>query len=161
DSPGDSKGEQPETATKSRASMPKRWRQRKTALTLSIALIAAAGIASILYLYSGREAASSLGESAGKLTISYVSRGAVIRAEGISPNGKYVAYSVVDSAQRSGLWIRHLPTMSSTQIIPDTDVVYLDLSFSPHGDYIYYVSKSNKVQLASLYRVPALGGTPK
>src|SRR5262249_9952026 len=76
-------------------------------------------------------------------------------------NGKYVAYSLVGRAQRSGLWIRHLPTMSSTQIIPDADVVYHDLSFSPQGDYIYYVHRSNQVALASLYRVPVLGGPSK
>src|SRR5262245_20312560 len=129
---------------------------RKTVLTLSTVLISAvAVIASVFYLRSAREISRGA-ESSGKLTISYLSRGSDIRAAGISPNGKYVAYSLVGRAQRSGLWIRHLPTMSSTQIIPDADVVYHDLSFSPQGDYIYYVHRSNQVALASLYRVPVL-----
>jgi eukaryotic-like serine/threonine-protein kinase len=168
--------ELPEKAIKSVSSIPKpsaepAWRHfiakirnhRKTALTLSTALLSAAVvIASAAYLHSVREAASSKpAESSGKLTISHFSRGGNIRAAGISPNGKYVAYSVVDGVQRSSLWVRHLPTMTSTQIIPEADVVYHDLSFSPHGDYIYYVQKNNQLQLFSLYQVPLLGGVSK
>ncbi len=72
----------------------------------------------------------------------------------ISPDGKYVAYGVMDSPQRSSLWITQLATSTSRQIIPPAELQYFALTFTPDGKYIYYVTRADR----TLYRVPILGG---
>ncbi len=79
----------------------------------------------------------------------------------ISPDGKYVAYAVNDSQQTSSLWVRQLAAFSSTQIIPPATVVYGGLTFSRDGNHIYYVMREENSLVASLYRIPLLGGASK
>jgi Tol biopolymer transport system component len=56
----------------------------------------------------------------------------------ISPDGKYVAY-VMEEAGRQSLWLRHVPTNSDTQIIENKEANYRGVTFSPDGNFIYYV----------------------
>ncbi|HEV8426725.1 MAG TPA: protein kinase [Pyrinomonadaceae bacterium] len=75
----------------------------------------------------------------------------------ISPDGKHVVYSEVDNQQGS-LWVRQVATGSSVQIIPPAAANYAYLTFSPGGDYIYFVKDIPSESSWSLYRIPALGG---
>jgi Tol biopolymer transport system component len=75
----------------------------------------------------------------------------------ISPDGRFVI-GVLDNGRQS-LWLRNIPTGSDTQVIPPSDSHYLDLSFSPDGDEIYFRKALDAPANASeLYRVPILGG---
>ena len=56
----------------------------------------------------------------------------------ISPDGRYVAYSVKERQQRS-LRIRQVSTQSAVQILPPSDQLFYGVSFSPDGDYLYFV----------------------
>ena len=79
----------------------------------------------------------------------------------ISPDGKYVVHVVNDAGQQS-LWIRHIATNSNTQIEPPTEARYTGLTFSPDGNYIYYIrNEKERPGLGLLYQIPVLGGTPK
>jgi serine/threonine protein kinase len=79
----------------------------------------------------------------------------------ISPDGKYVVH-VVSDAGRQSLWIRHIATNSNTQIVPATDTRYAGLTFSPDGNYIYFIRhEKDRPGLGLLYQIPVLGGTPK
>jgi serine/threonine protein kinase/Tol biopolymer transport system component len=84
----------------------------------------------------------------------------------ISPDGKYVL-SLVRARSDNGLaslWLRNVPTNSMTQVQPPADVWYAQsaLSFSPDGNYLYFVrSDPGTPALKFLYRVPLLGGTPE
>ncbi len=79
----------------------------------------------------------------------------------ISPDGKYVVHVVSDAGQQS-LWIRHIATSSNTQIEPPTEARYRGLTFSPDGNYIYFIrGEKNLPGLGLLYQIPVLGGTPK
>ncbi len=80
-----------------------------------------------------------------------------ISSVAISPDGKYVAYGVIDSPQRSSLWITQLGASTSQQIIPPAEVQYFMLTFTPDGRYIYYVTRADR----TLYRIPILGGPSK
>lgn len=71
----------------------------------------------------------------------------------ISPDGRYVAYTL--QAPQPSLWVRQIAPESTVQVVPPSDGTYLDVSFSPDGNYIYFVRDND------VYAVPALGGTPK
>src|SRR5580692_5687181 len=84
----------------------------------------------------------------------------------LSPDGKYILSLVrakSDNGQAS-LWLRNVPTNSMTQVQPPADVWYGQdaLSFSPDGNYLYFVrSDPGTPALKFLYRSPLLGGTPE
>jgi len=79
----------------------------------------------------------------------------------LSPDGKYLLHVREENGLQS-LWLRHIPTMSNTQVVPPAATRYAGLTFSPDGSYIYCVRRDEAEQtLASLYRAPVLGGTPQ
>jgi len=79
----------------------------------------------------------------------------------ISPDGKYLLH-VLDENGLQSLWLRHIPTGSNTQVITPAATRYSGLTFSPDGNYIYFVRRDDSEQsIASLYDAPMLGGTPR
>ncbi|MFN2511839.1 MAG: protein kinase [Pyrinomonadaceae bacterium] len=80
----------------------------------------------------------------------------------ISPDGKYVAYSARDEAGLSSLWVRHVATTSHVQVVPldGPDVTFGQSTFSPDGNYIYYL-RAERGRPGVLCQVPVLGGTSK
>jgi Tol biopolymer transport system component len=79
----------------------------------------------------------------------------------LSPDGRYVTHVKVDDAGQS-LWIRQTATASDVRIMPSAAVRYDGLTFSPDGNFVYYVTYGAAgAGVASLYRIPALGGTPE
>ena len=58
----------------------------------------------------------------------------------ISPDGKYVVNVVDDGHGQQSLWMRHIATGSNTQIMPPTEAHYTGLSFTPNGDFLYFVA---------------------
>ena len=79
----------------------------------------------------------------------------------ISPDGKYVVCAANDAKQQASLWLRQVSTNSLVRIVPPENGGYLATTFSPDGDFIYYVAvlERNKF-VPTLYRIPVLGGTP-
>ncbi len=78
----------------------------------------------------------------------------------ISPDGKYLSYSV-DEGGRQSLRVRQVASGSDIQIVALADVHFVGTAFSPDGNYLYYVSADNKTDHAALHQVPVIGGTPK
>jgi len=79
----------------------------------------------------------------------------------ISPDGKYILSVVADNGQQS-LWLRNIPTNSNTQVVPPASATYIGLSFSPDGNYLYFVrNEAGSNSFHYLYRAPVLGGTPE
>src|SRR6266851_1261160 len=79
----------------------------------------------------------------------------------ISPDGKYLLH-VLDENGLQSLWLRHIPTGSNTQVVTPAATRYAGLTFSPDGNYIYFVRRDDSEQaIASLYDAPMLGGTPR
>ena len=79
-------------------------------------------------------------------------------APAISPDGKYVTY-IADDLGKQSLWIRQTETVSNVQILPPAEVSFQGLTFSPDGNYLYYVIYKRPKHIGVLYRVPILGGT--
>ena len=79
----------------------------------------------------------------------------------ISPNGEYVGYVLREGEQRS-LMIRHAATGSEVQILPPAKVELRSLTFSPDGNYIFFLrTPTENFLYDSLYKMPVLGGTPR
>ena len=82
------------------------------------------------------------------------------RFSAISPDGRYLAYAT-DEGEKQSLWLRQVSTGSDIQLLPAEESDYLGLTFTPDGNYVYFV-RSDKLSrgYSSLYRIPSLGGTP-
>jgi len=79
----------------------------------------------------------------------------------IAPDGHYVAY-VMLLGDKQELRLRQVATRSDVQVLPPDLGNFVGLTFSPDGNYIYFVrSDRNDLSFRYLYSVPALGGTPR
>lgn len=79
----------------------------------------------------------------------------------ISPDGRYVVYVLREGEQQS-LWMRHVATKSDVQILAADVVDFKGLTFSPDGNFIYFVRSDKTTQNYSyLYQMPVLGGNPR
>ena len=139
-----------------------------TWLILATIVIAAAGIVFWYKLSNHNQAVAPLSAklfqhtSMRKLT---TNGNALVAA--ISPNGKYVAYvtferpSSPQATGKSSLWIRQVTTTGNIQIVRPAEVWYQSVTFSPDGDYVFYVVTDTQ-NATALYKVPALGqgGSP-
>jgi eukaryotic-like serine/threonine-protein kinase len=124
------------------------------AILLAVAIIAAA-IAFAVYRLSDRDKGPAPFQTT-KITRITTNGNAVGAA--ISPDGRYVAYAMSEGDKQS-LWVTQVAISNNVRIIAPADVNYLDLFFSPDGNYIYY-GAADKAG-AAIYKVPALGGSPK
>ena len=79
----------------------------------------------------------------------------------ISPDGKWIVYTAGENGKES-LSLRQLSTDSTQQIVAPSDEHYLGISFSPDGEYVYFLRTDKTTANSSiLFRVPALGGVPE
>lgn len=90
-----------------------------------------------------------------------------VQAAAISPDGRYVAY-VRGSPGQQSIWLRQTATGSDAPIIPTGPANYSGgasnppgVTFTPDGNFIYYVSSSLGAFAGDVYRVPSLGGNPR
>ena len=80
----------------------------------------------------------------------------------ISPDGKYVVNVVDEGKGQQSLWMRHVATGSNAQIMAAAEVTYRGLTFTPNGDFLYFVRQEpDHPGLGFLYQIPVLGGTPR
>ncbi len=79
----------------------------------------------------------------------------------VSPDGQYVVY-VLREGEKQSLNLRQVATGSDMQVLPPDVVYFRGPTYSPDGNYIYFVhtDKSNP-NWGSLWQMPALGGTPR
>ena len=77
----------------------------------------------------------------------------------ISSDGKYVVYAEREGGKQS-LRVRQVAARSSVEIVPPAEVLYRGMTFSPDGNFIFYVVQEGNNPINLLYRVPVLGGQP-
>src|SRR6266404_6195898 len=93
-----------------------------------------------------------------QMSIENLTNNAHVSLARISPDGKYLLH-VLDENGLQSLWLRHIPTGSNTQVVTPAATRYGGLTFSPDGNYIYFVRRDDSEQaIASLYDAPMLGG---
>ena len=95
------------------------------------------------------------------LEVTRLTNNGTVSKVAISPDGRYVAY-VPNPDGNGALRLRQVATGSDTQILPPDLGLFVGLSFSPDGNYIYFVrSDRNDISFRYLYSVPSLGGNPR
>lgn len=78
----------------------------------------------------------------------------------VSPDGRYIAY-VQESGESQAIAVRGVNTGDSITLAPPNHYRYAGLTFSPDGDYVYYV-RYEGADVGQLYRTPLVGvGTKK
>ncbi len=133
---------------------PRRWKIIAGA-TGAIVLLAATVFVAI-YLGRGKRAAAKPFEHVKVARLTQDGRAGPAAA--MSPDGRYVAYFVSDDKGREGLWVQQVATSSAVQVVPPTEGGGLRPTFSPDGNYVYYLSLSSTGNISRLYRVAVLGG---
>ncbi len=134
---------------------PRRWTAKRivTVLTPAIALVLAAFLAYHVFFGHRHEV------SVANMTITqFTTLGNVLNAT-ISPDGKWVAYITVDAGEYA-IWVRQTATGSSVQIVAPDPRLIRPMTFSPDGNYVYYV-RDVKLGRRALFQIPSLGGTPQ
>jgi eukaryotic-like serine/threonine-protein kinase len=124
---------------------------------LGLFLISGVGLA--LYKYRGSiNLHRNRFSSTQKLTFTKLTKSGVVRDVTISPDGRYAAYSVIESGKNS-LRLRQTATNSDVEIIPPGESSIINLSFTRDSNYLYYVVYIGFE--GTLFQIPAFGGTPK
>jgi DNA-binding winged helix-turn-helix (wHTH) protein/Tol biopolymer transport system component len=94
-----------------------------------------------------------------KLQVTKLTENGMVSGVAISPDGRFAAYAKRDG-EKEGLWIRQVATQSDVQILPSDTNGFHGLTFSPDGNYIYFVRSDKKdAYFKYLYSIPVLGGT--
>ncbi|HET8675850.1 MAG TPA: protein kinase, partial [Blastocatellia bacterium] len=129
------------------------------AIALTALVVAIAGVTLLLYKFAGQNRA----KSAVPFQVGKVERlthiGKALDAA-ISPDGKFVVYVLSEAGQES-LWARDVATNSNVQIVPPAEIRYRGLTFSPDGNYVYYVRLEKVNPVGVVYQVPKLGGATR
>ena len=80
---------------------------------------------------------------------------------GISPEGRYIAYIRREGEQQS-LWVRQIATRTDVQVLAPENVIYVGVTFSPDGNFIYAVrSDKATANYRYLFVMPVLGGSAR
>jgi serine/threonine protein kinase/Tol biopolymer transport system component len=129
---------------------------RRVGLGLLIGIVICTGIVLYRYFTPPRTVINPLAMQISRLTDN---GGAVSGA--ISPDGRYAAF--VKRGEQQSLWVIQIATGSQAQVVPP-GAGYFEFhpSFSPDGNYIYYVhTDTQNLSERLLFSVPSLGGPPQ
>jgi serine/threonine protein kinase len=154
------------TATVTAATAAAQAHPRKAPLKLIAALVALVvvaaaviGLAVAYWLRSRPSMASQV--SLQTMQLSALTNSGKSRLASISPDGRYVVHVHEDQGKQS-LWLRQVATTSNVETIPATsDYRYVGLTFSPDGNYVYYVIHRPHSPYNELWTLPVLGGSPR
>lgn len=133
------------------------WTSKKRMGVVAAALI----LASLATGFATRRWLShSTGPSLQDIRITKLTSSGAVTGVAISPDARYAAYAKLEGRGQS-LWVRQIAAQSDVQILPP-GTGFHGLTFSPDGNYIYFVrSDYNNVEFKYLYSVPTLGGPVK
>jgi eukaryotic-like serine/threonine-protein kinase len=127
---------------------------------LAVILVGSALLLVLLGIYWSRFRGRGSEWNLQSMKISRVTQSGNASTVAISPDGHYVAYSLLEGEKQS-LNVRQVATGSDVQILPPEEVMIWGLTFSPDANYIDFVrSEKNNLYNTFLYRMPVLGGTP-
>ncbi len=130
-------------------------KRHKTGVTLAglLLLLACGGLAFWLYKLVRQRPAPFQTMELARLTAT----GRAIESA-ISPDGKYVAYTMDDDGNPS-MWIKQTATGSNLKLLPPAPGTrYSNPAFSRDGNYLYYLKQEGGSARNVLYQIPALGG---
>ena len=131
---------------------------RKKWLALSVAVLVLVAIAGLRNYSLRRPSPASPFEA---FTVMQLTDTGKYQQVAISPDGKYVL-SVVKESGKQSVWLKHIPTNSTTQVMAAGSREYLAPSFSADGNYLYFLSNDpDPNALPAIVRTPVFGGVPQ
>lgn len=95
-------------------------------------------------------------DAAGERTFTYLTDGVEVVSPAISPDGKYFAFSSFDG-EYTHLWLQQVGQSTRLEIIEPTRTSVGETTFSPDGQFIYFVGSEENGPSPSLYKLPAFG----
>ncbi|MGH9707953.1 MAG: protein kinase domain-containing protein, partial [Candidatus Acidiferrales bacterium] len=121
-----------------------------------VVIIAALAIA---YLHK-RSAPNAIPATFTEMTINPVTSSGNVHLDAISPDGKWLAY-VADSNGGHGIFVHQLATGSVAQVQAGTEGEIGGLTFSPDGNYLFYVKYEPGSNDGVLFQAPSIGGSSR
>src|SRR5712692_5292246 len=151
-------GQAPSASTSSAQIIIGEGRRHKSAVAIAagllLALMVAAGFG--IYQWSTRKPPAL---NLQNMRISKLTENGKAAAVAISPDGRYVVY-VLDEGDKQSLWVRQVAAESNVQILAPDFTNFQGVTFSPDGNYIYFVrADKSTFNYEMLYQMPVLGGT--
>lgn len=136
-------------------------RRNGTLVVASLVFVGASVAFLIFWLMSQRRAGDRATAAAAapfrEMDVSRLTTSGKITHAAISSDGKYVAHVTVD-AEGDTLWVRRVAAPTSVRVAGPAPSEYVSVTFSPDGDWIYYVALDRNKGVTTLFRVPVLGG---
>ena len=141
--------------------------KRKLTLWVGVAalLLPSAGLLGVLSYSVAKKAVPFQ-----KTEITQLTTNGKVSMAAISPDGRYVAYAIVENSDflenpfigKESLWVRQVLTGSDVQLVPPSQIHYGGLTFSRDGNVLYVTqSESKDRSLGTLFKMPVLGGIKK
>jgi serine/threonine protein kinase/Tol biopolymer transport system component len=128
------------------------------ALVGRVAILAVAVVGSIFLFLRTKQGSHS---PATPVKISTVTSRGTANGCALSPDGRYLAYSIGQGGLGS-LWMRQVATGSDVQILTGQKTAPTGLTFTPDGNYLYYLSGDpDREGYTALFEIATLGGTPR
>ncbi len=126
------------------------------------AILGIGGLTFGLYTILGRGApAAGAGSSLQNMKMSVLMSRNDLNEAVLSKDGRYLAY-VTARDQKTSLTVRQVRTGSDVEILREQDFQIRGISFSPDGDYLYYLNRDTEApNYSALFQVPSLGGSPR
>jgi serine/threonine protein kinase len=136
-----------------------RSHRKGVAIALAILVLVVTGMGFALYKYAaGDKERPPIFENVQQTRITTSGRAGECN---ISPDGRYIVYKEMADDGSESLWIRQTETGNTLQIVSPAKVTIGGTTFSPDGNFVYYVFHDRTGDSSSLYRVPSIGGETK
>jgi len=149
-------GDQARPTSAARATTPaRRW--RAVVVVAAAAALAAVAVIGWLVRRESSVAPTTASSSDVWTPARLTSNGLVRGIAAMSPDGRYIAYA---QAGR-GLWLRQVATGTEVNVRPPEQESYDGIAFSRDSSFIYFSVYPAGDNLATLYRLPVIGGTPQ
>ena len=129
---------------------------------IAVGLLGLVGIGFGVYSWMrGHAAAGAAPSSFQSMQLTRLTTSGKVPLGALSPDGKYLA-NVVKDTKGYSLWVRQVATGSDVQVAQSVSTPFRGITFSPDGNYLYYVNQEHDGPgYSTLYQIPVLGGTAR
>ena len=132
---------------------------KKPKIMLALMLIGLLVLGVVLVIYLPKLKPHKTEWNLQTMKVTLVTRSGNATDAAVSPDGRFIVY-VLQEGGKYSLNVRQVATGSDVQILPPDETEIHGLTFSPDGNYVYYLlSDRSNVSHPALYQMPVLGGT--
>jgi len=140
------------TGTNNEREIQRRWRFLPVGLIAAFAIVLLSAIFLLPNLLAGRTPKFD------SIQVSRLTDNGNAHQAAISPDGKLVSFVNIQNGRQS-LNVRQVATGSAVEIVPPGEAKIMQPTFTPDGEYLYYVSGNRSI--GTLYQISTLGGESK